>query len=167
MLQISLLGMVINDRVSKSETLLFTVRMGDFVVCHDEHGVCPFLSPLVISLCHPTKILSECDLPNFSRCGVVHQLAVTWYGFTHDWMYHRVSIMFKFDIEGRQCMSGKHCWVESRRWTKGFVYGWRGERLLCDQPRKCHQYCQLCLCGYGWSGVIVFLNYPCQFWLCD
>jgi hypothetical protein len=62
--------------------------MSLIVMCHDKHGICPFLSGLIIPLSHASEILTKDGLPGLCSGKVIHQLFVAQNGFDSNWVYH-------------------------------------------------------------------------------
>ncbi len=69
--------------------------MCNFVVSHDKHYFCAFLTSFVVFLGHSFIVLAKCHLPYFCCCQIMHQFFVTGYCFSGDWMYHWTCIMFE------------------------------------------------------------------------
>jgi hypothetical protein len=62
--------------------------IGNFSVSHNQNGIGAFLTRFVSSLCHATKIFSECPLPDIFGSWVVHELFITADHFTGCGMDH-------------------------------------------------------------------------------
>jgi hypothetical protein len=102
---IFLLRSVINNGIDKGEYFFLSDSMRDLVVTHYEHGIRPLLTFFIAPLCHTAKILTECCLPNFRCCRIVHQFFVAQYCFPGHWIDHGIGKVFEVDVLGARAGS--------------------------------------------------------------
>ncbi len=90
-----------NNRVHVSKKISCCHCLFCFVVGYYnyKHCVCPFLSHFLISLGHSSEVFPDCHLPYLSRCWIIHQFFVAWYCFSHYWVHHWASKVFKHCLE--------------------------------------------------------------------
>jgi hypothetical protein len=102
--------------------------MGKFVVIHDKHCVCTFLSHFLIPLCHPPKLLAKCSLPHFGCGCVIHQFLVTGDCFTHDGMHHGTGKVFKHCRDALLCVLHE---AQQGEFIAGLSFFLDGEHIYC------------------------------------
>jgi hypothetical protein len=130
--------------------------MGQFVVSHDKHRVCNFLSHFCILLCHPPEILAKCSLLLFVCGWIIHQFLVAGYCFTRDGMHHGTGKMFEHQRDALLHVLHEAPWYESIVSCNFFLDGeyvncLSGHHSMMCSAWNCHECCGLGYCLPPWQ----------------
>ena len=101
----------------------------DFVVCHYEYWVCPFLS-CFLSLRHPSNIFPKCCLPCLCCVRVVHETFIAAYCFPCCGMYHRYCNMSEIKSGCCAIIWSKFCWRVKIGWLCPHTLGKESNSFL-------------------------------------